>query len=196
MNLKPIFPYNSSIDQTNYYWFENGFTNFEVSNIESIASNFPYTQATIVSEESDDLESVRKSQIKWLHPNLDNEWLYDKLTNMVIEANTTWNFNIYSIIDSIQYTEYHEGGGHYDWHVDIGPNNIGHRKISIVVQLSDPSEYEGGDLEIWTGGNVKSIAKKKGVAVLFPSFLMHRVTPVTKGTRKSLVLWVGGESYK
>ena len=115
---------------------------------------------------------------------------------MIIEANKTWKFNLYSIIDSIQYTEYLAGGGHYDWHVDIGPKNISHRKVSITVQLSDPNEYDGGDLELWNGGAIKSIFRGRGATVLFPSFTMHRVTPVTQGLRKSLVLWVGGEHYK
>jgi len=115
---------------------------------------------------------------------------------MVLEANQIWNFNIHSVIDSIQYTEYLEGGGHYDWHIDIGPGSINHRKISITIQLSDVEEYEGGDFEIWTGGEFKKLPKKQGTAILFPSFLMHRVTPITKGVRKSLVLWVGGDSYK
>ena len=57
-------------------------------------------------------------------------------------------------------------------------------------------EYEGGDFEIGSGGEFKKLSKKKGSGILFPSFLMHRVTPITKGVRKSLVLWVGGESYK
>jgi PKHD-type hydroxylase len=80
--------------------------------------------------------------------------------------------------------------------MDIGPGSISHRKVSITIQLSDPSEYEGGDLELWYGGSIIQIPKNKGLTVLFPSFSMHRVTPITKGTRKSLVLWVGGEHYK
>ena len=82
------------------------------------------------------------------------------------------------------------------WHIDIGPGSINHRKISCTIQLSDPDEYEGGDLEIWTGGDFKTIERKQGCAILFPSFLMHRVTPITKGTRRSIVLWMGGDSYK
>jgi len=73
------------------------------------------------------------------------------------------------------------------------------RKVSMVVQLSDPSEYEGGELQYFKGGNPEnseSIMKMKGLTVVFPSYMMHRVTPITKGVRKSLVLWLGGEHYK
>lgn len=195
MDLKPILPIDTDIDQTNYYWFQNGFNSSELEEIEKLATKYPYTDATIIGNESIN-ESIRKSKIKWVHPDDNSQWLYDKFAGMVIEANKTWKFNLYSIIDSIQYTEYLAGGGHYDWHVDIGPKNISHRKVSIVVQLSDPSEYDGGDLELWNGGAIKSVFRGRGTTVLFPSFTMHRVTPVTRGLRKSLVLWVGGEHYK
>ncbi len=196
MEIKPIIPVPTHINQTNYYWYKEGLDLIDVKNVEKLADTYPYTKGTIVG--SDEIvESIRKSKIKWLHPNDDSQWLYDKIINMVVEANKAmWNFNLYSVIDSIQYTVYSEGGGHYDWHMDIGPGSISHRKISVVVQLSDPSEYEGGDLELWYGGGVMQVPKNKGLTVLFPSFSMHRVTPITKGTRKSLVLWVGGEHYK
>jgi PKHD-type hydroxylase len=80
--------------------------------------------------------------------------------------------------------------------MDIGPGNINHRKISITIQLSDPDEYVGGDLELWTGQGQVNAPRSQGCAVLFPSFMLHRVTPVESGTRKSLVLWVGGGAYK
>jgi PKHD-type hydroxylase len=71
------------------------------------------------------------------------------------------------------------------------------RKVSITVQLSDPSEYEGGDLDIWQGGKEYITAPRgKGTVVIFPSYMMHRVSPVTVGTRRSFVLWLGGEHYR
>jgi PKHD-type hydroxylase len=196
MELKPVFSMPTNINQTNYYWYQEGLNSEDLTNLDKLAATYPYTKGTIVGND-EIVESIRKSKIKWIHPNDDSQWLYDKIINMVVEANNTmWNFNLYSVIDSIQYTEYSEGGGHYDWHMDIGPGSISHRKVSITIQLSDPNEYEGGDLELWYGGSIIQIPKNKGLTVLFPSFSMHRVTPITKGTRKSLVLWVGGEHYK
>jgi PKHD-type hydroxylase len=196
MELKPVFPVPTNINQTNYYWYQEGLNSEDLTNLYKLAATYPYTKGTIVGND-EIVESVRKSKIKWIHPNDNSQWLYDKIINMVVEANNTMcNFNLYSVIDSIQYTESSEGGGHYDWHMDIGPGSISHRKVSITIQLSDPSEYEGGDLELWYGGSIIQIPKNKGLTVLFPSFSMHRVTPITKGTRKSLVLWVGGEHYK
>ena len=116
---------------------------------------------------------------------------------MVQEANNAlWKFDLRSIIDSIQYTEYEEDGGHYDWHMDIGPGSINHRKISVVVQLSEADSYEGGELVLWNSNVPSVIEKGIGNVIIFPSFLMHKVTPMVKGNRKSLVLWLGGGSYK
>lgn len=198
MNIRPVFDNNPYIDQTEYFWYQEGFSEEELEWLDNLKNLYPYEIASVIgSTDPTESKDIRHSRIKWINLDERSEWLYEKLKNFAIDANNSiWNFNLHSIVDSIQYTEYPEGGGHYDWHVDIGPGSINHRKISIVTQLSDPEEYEGGELEIWAGGSFKVIPKIKGCTVLFPSFLMHRVTPVTKGLRRSLVLWVGGDSYK
>ena len=95
--------------------------------------------------------------------------------------------------EKIQYAEYHDADqGFYDWHIDVTPTKS-RRKLSIVVQLSDPSEYDGGELQIQTGLlEPVTIGKTKGLAVVFPTYLLHRVTPVTRGVRRSLVCWIDG----
>ena len=193
MDYKLVFSRDQSIDQTNHYVISDAFNKEELEWINNLQELYPFQKATVVG----DVNGIRKSEIKWIHPDDKSLWVYERITQYAQQVNNElWKFNLYSIIDSIQYTVYYEGGGHYDWHIDIGPNLINHRKISITIQLSDPDDYEGGDLEIWTGGEFKTIERKQGCAILFPSFLMHRVTPVTKGIRKSLVLWLGGDSYK
>lgn len=191
MILKPIYNVETDIDQTQYQWFENGFNEEKLEWISNLSELYPFEEGSTVGGEKE----YRKSSIKWLHYDHLSSWVYDDLSEIVMEANKKWKFNLYSVIDSIQYAEYKGGGEHYDWHVDIGPS-ISHRKISIITQLSDPDDYEGGDLQIWTGGSYKTTPKVKGSCIVFPSFIMHRVTPVTMGLRKSLVLWVGGDSYK
>ena len=195
MDLKPIFPAKECINQTNYYWFENGFTTQEVDTIVNGSLEYEFQRAVIMDEGNTD--KFRKSNIKWLPFDSKWEWVIDKIMSQVTEANNTiWNFELKSIIDNIQYTEYEGNGGHYDWHLDIGPGSISHRKISIVIQLSDPNDYVGGDLQIMTGSEYTTIPRGKGNVVVFPSFLLHRVVPLTSGNRKSLVLWVGGDHYK
>ena len=195
MELKPIFPAKEGINQTNYYWFEKGFSSEEVDKIVNDSLEYEFKRAVIIDEENTD--KIRKSNIKWLPFDSKWEWVIDKIMSQVTEANNTiWNFDLKSIIDNIQYTEYDGNGGHYDWHLDIGPGSISHRKISIVIQLSDPNDYVGGDLQIMTGSEYVTIPRGKGNVAIFPSFLLHRVVPLTSGNRKSLVLWVGGDNYK
>jgi len=195
MDLKPIFPIKEDINQTNYYWFENGFTTQEIDTIVNGSLEYEFQKAIIMDEGNTD--KFRKSNIKWLPFESKWEWVIDKIMSQVTEANNAiWNFELKSIIDNIQYTEYEGNGGHYDWHLDIGPGSISHRKISITIQLSDPEEYVGGDLQIMTGSEYTTVPRGKGTVVIFPSFLLHRVVPLTSGNRKSLVLWVGGDHYK
>ena len=118
---------------------------------------------------------------------------------MAYEANQNlYHFDLHSMPEQIQYTEYYDHEkGHYDWHMDNGYGNLSQRKISVTVQLSDGNDYEGGDLQLWPGGTYPLVAPRgKGNVVIFPSFMMHRVTPVTRGTRKSFVLWLGGGHYR
>jgi len=197
MRFAAIYDFDNSINQTNYYSFEDGFSKQELEWIDNLKELYPFQNATTVSDTSTANDEIRKSKIKWLHHDDKSAWVYDKIRDLSIQANNSiWKFNLHTILDSIQYTEYYEDGGHYGWHTDIGPGSISHRKISVTIQLSDPSEYEGGDFDLWCGGEFMTAPKKKGSVILFPSFTMHRVTPVTKGVRRSLVLWVGGEAYK
>lgn len=188
------------VDLQNYYFFEKGFSDEELNKVYENVAKLPFVIGGTGPDSNQD-KKVRSSQIKWVPKNKEWEWLYDKLMAMIVQANVAlWDFNLYTAIDDIQYTEYHAANdGHYGWHQDIGPGSLSTRKISITVQLSDSSEYEGGDLEYWRGGHIDSVEKAprgKGVVFIFPSFMMHRVSPITKGIRRSFVLWVGGEHYK
>jgi PKHD-type hydroxylase len=185
----------TSID--NWYWFQQALTPDEVERLEKLQETIPFKQA-VLSTDTHDLESYRKSEIKWLpQQNPDCTWLYEKFVGMVTEANRSlWNFELIGIFDDLQYTVYNAGGGHYDWHMDIGSGVFSRRKVSITLQLSEPDEYEGGDFEFLIGKDVTKLPRKKGCAIIFPSFFLHRVSPVTKGVRKSLVLWISGQPYR
>lgn len=180
----------------NYYWFENEFSDNELEKIKEQVSNIDFLKATIQNSVD---EPIRNSSIKWIPFDNEFKWIYQKLMKMAEEANSTlWDFDLISAPEMIQYTEYYDhNSGKYDWHQDIGDGIPSLRKISITVQLSDPSEYEGGELQLWGGGeSIITAPKGKGNVVIFPSYMMHRITPVTKGTRTSFVLWLGGEHYK
>jgi len=196
---------NEENDPQQFYWFKTGLTHEEVDRVIKMASELPEAErATTIG--SEDGGTTRSSMVKWIPQDENWEWLYDRMMKMSVEANDTlWKFDLKSALESIQYTEYYASeNGHYDWHQDIGPGELPcRRKVSITIQLSESEEYEGGELMLCTGSNGHGVLdntnicpRGKGVAVLFPSYMMHRVSPVTKGTRKSLVLWVGGEHYR
>jgi PKHD-type hydroxylase len=185
-------------DPQNYYYYTNGFNSEELDKVYKDVATLDFEQATTIDSKSNGKE-IRSSSVKWIPNTSQWSWLYFKLMDLAVQANNAlWHFDLYSVQDSIQYTEYYATeNGHYTWHQDFGPGTPSLRKISITVQLSGPDEYEGGDLEYWQGGNnIIQAPKDKGVVFIFPSYMMHRVTPVTKGIRRSFVLWVGGEHYK
>lgn len=196
-----IFNNQTDKDLSNWYYFKNGFSDEEIEEIHRIASLSEFQEAALATTTTSEyIHEYRKSEIKWLKndlPEADTKWVYQKFAQMCFEANEAlWQFEITGMLEELQYGLYQGDGGHYDWHMDVGPGQAQVRKISIVLQLSDPEEYEGGVFELFTNKNVKQLPKSKGAVTLFPSYCMHRVTPVTKGERRSLVLWVSGPSFK
>jgi PKHD-type hydroxylase len=183
--------------QNSYYW-QTGFNSDELKTIDEGIKKLKLQKAETAGNGKDD---IRSSQIRWIPQNEEWWWLYNKLSDMIVTANNElWKFDLHSMPEQIQFTEYYATeNGHYTWHQDIGPGILSKRKISITVQLSDPSEYDGGVLEMWQGGSQDSAVKAykgAGSVFIFPSYMMHRVTPVTRGVRKSFVLWVGGSHYR
>ena len=138
--------------------------------------------------------STRRTKIFWIPKTEEFADIYTKILDAIGKGNEKYyKFNITGIQDSIQYSVYtSEEQGYYDWHIDAMKNHK--RKISAVIQLSDQSEYEGGELQIQNGG-VSVAEKSKGSFIIFPSWISHRVTPVTKGVRKTLVLWIDGPAF-
>jgi PKHD-type hydroxylase len=202
MNVNYTFPLENPVNQTNYYWFQEGFTSEELSLIERQVTEIPFqiAQTEQGGQAAGENLDARNSSVKWIPFSENTNWIYDKIGLMAYEANKEmYNFDLNFMPEQIQYTEYYgTDKGHYDWHMDIGSQGfMPSRKLSVTVQLSGPDEYDGGDLQFWTGGQYPiSGPKGKGNVVIFPSFLLHRVTPVVKGTRKSFVLWLGGGHYK
>lgn len=196
-DLEEIEGSDSTINMADYYFFRNAFTDEEIERIKKIAIKYPATEAATGQEASSkQKDSVRKSTVRWLYDDIGElDWVYERLFNMTNEANDhLWNFNLSHAGEVLQYTEYPENGGHYDWHIDCGHNMQAQRKISITVQLND--DYDGGELELWRGQSPATAHKEKGTVVIFPSYMLHRVAPVTNGVRNSLVLWIGGDHYR
>jgi len=139
---------------------------------------------------------TRTSHISWIPFKKMNDMYKDIEKIMKTTNGNHFGFDEMQITEMAQYTEYPEGG-FYDWHVD-NDVNFKHeppvRKISMTLLLSPENEFEGGDLELMSEGKVSKI--KQGHAVFFASFIRHRVKPVIRGNRKSLVMWFGGTPFK
>ena len=123
--------------------------------------------------------------------------LYLTLNEFIQKANLNhFGFEDIRITEQAQFTEYPEGG-FYDWHMDsdvVMAHEPPVRKISMTLLLNNPSEFEGGHLELMAPGKFAEL--KQGHAICFASFINHRVQPVTKGVRQSLVVWFGGRPFK
>lgn len=180
-----------------YLWFEKLFTAEEVERILALWNKDYAEKASLSGNESDIYEdSIRKSSVIMLPPADETMWIYQKLSDAVLQANAErYGFDLVGYNDYLQLTQYAEGE-FFDWHLDFGTKAVSTRKLSITIQLSDESEYEGGELQFMTNNKTVAAPKTKGTAIMFPSFIMHRVTPITKGARHSIVGWASGPSYR
>jgi PKHD-type hydroxylase len=145
-------------------------------------------------EGAEHARGFRDTTVHFIPHNRDTNWLYHKLMTAVVEANDRcWQFDITGFFQDLQLLRYQgDQRQHYTWHMDIGPGADSGRKISISVQLSAAEDYAGGELEL-NSGKILSAPREAGAIVLFPSFMLHRVSPVTTGERWALVGWVQGQ---
>lgn len=186
---------SSHRNHSNYYKFQNSIPEIIIDKLRANLDTKRLEEAKVGINEGVLNIEKRRSKIYWL-PKTDEFFeLYKLFFEFIHKCNDEfYRFRLSEIVENIQYTVYEESvNGHYDWHIDMGPEKA-NRKLSVVCQLSDPSEYEGGELQINTG-EIIIPEKEKGTVIIFPSYMLHRVTPVTKGTRRSLVLWIEGPAF-
>jgi PKHD-type hydroxylase len=149
---------------------------------------------------SDVNPNIRASQVAWIGAKPELQHVWGKLAEAVAEVNSRFfHFDLTGFHEPMQlglYTEQQQG--HYDWHTDAAPSDRAvPRKLSLSMLLSDPSDFEGGEFQVKTSNDaVQTLETLKGRAWFFPSYTLHRVAPVTKGVRRSLVLWVGGPAFR
>jgi PKHD-type hydroxylase len=176
--------------------WNNSLSDDEAAAIVRLADKKERSSAIIGDHDID--EGYRSSRVSWFSYGSETEWVFDRIAHIVGNINSQfYGFDIHGLCEDIQFTEYYASEkGHYDWHQDSGPNTIAPRKLSIVIQLSDPADYDGGDLQILASREPTSVDKRLGLATVFPSFILHRVTPVTRGTRRSLVAWIAGPKFR
>jgi PKHD-type hydroxylase len=141
--------------------------------------------------------AVRRSQVVFLGMEQKYKWLYERVWAAAQQCNRLFfNVDISAVEGNIQFARYDSSDrGFYDWHTDFsGFRPL--RKISISIQLARPEDYEGGELELLFANQPEQLEKARGTFIAFPSFVLHRVTPVTRGTRWSLVAWILGNRWR
>lgn len=177
----------------------NALTLQECDEVIKLGKAFEINQSK--TEDNTGFSNMRVSMNSWIPPCDITIWLFKKVSDYINEMNNRYyEFELRSV-ENFQFTEYDVTySGFYGPHLDrflteSSPGN--HRKLSLTLQLSDPGDYEGGELRLFTGGNTPIVApKEKGTITFFPSTILHEVTPVTSGRRLSLVSWISGPKFK
>ena len=184
-------------DNTSWVALDKIFTNQELNEIVTQADQVKKVSSTVGSGAVSD---YRVCDIAWLESDeieSDFDWIYATLADAISQTNNEhFQFDL-TYLTALQYTVYN-GNDHsnYQKHLDVG-RQFPNRKLSFSVQLSDDAEYTGGDLRFHYIKNQPEVApREKGTVVFFPSWIVHDVTPVTQGTRRSLVGWVNGPNFK
>ncbi|NKX43124.1 2OG-Fe(II) oxygenase [Roseicyclus persicicus] len=175
----------------------DAFSGADCTRLLDLIAEAPTRDAGLVRQARD--HNLRRADLVWLDDVEGSAWVMDRMIELVRHANReVFDFDITDFAESAQVARYGaEREGHFGWHSDIGEGRLAERrKLTIVVQLSEAHAYAGGDLEVMPGANVVAADRARGTATLFPSFVLHRVTPVTAGERHSLTVWCHGAPFR
>ncbi|WP_417523028.1 2OG-Fe(II) oxygenase [Marinovum sp.] len=173
------------------------FSPAECNEITRLAASGEARDARLVRQTRD--HNLRRADLVWLDDVSGADWVMDRIIDLVRVANRdVFGFDLQDFSESAQVARYGaEREGHFDWHADIGDGPLAaRRKLTMVVQLAERDDYDGGSLEVMPSANVVVANRAHGAAVIFPSFLLHRVTPVTRGARQSLTIWAHGPAFR
>lgn len=185
-----------------FCWLKDIFSTEEFEKLYKFTRNLSPEESYIGGGEGEVNRAVRNSETKFFNPCSESFWLFEKINKTVESLNDTYyNFDLVGY-DSIQYTRY---SGHrtafYNWHTDsmFGGAMEHHRKLSVVIMLSRPGvDFTGGEFQIAQGDldDCQTIQLESGMMIVFPSYMLHRVTPVITGVRETLVTWVTGPKFR
>ena len=188
--ISPVIP--------SYCTWIDAFSNEELDYFQKFARNAQQTGNINGGPCNPKLDTqVRSSKVAWGYNDSEHEWVFEKLSHAVGNLNIqNYDFNLSGFQEPLQFTNYlSEDKGKYDWYQVCGGAGLV-RKLSLILQLSDPESYSGGDIEIMTGSQSYKLEKKRGLIIVFPSWVLHRVTSVTQGSRQSLVSWISGPRFR
>lgn len=175
----------------------DAFTPAECERIIASLTTVPASDALLVGQTRD--HNLRNAELVWLDDVQGMGWVMERLIKLVRRSNTDqFDFDLREFAESPQAASYKSSeAGHFAWHSDIGLGAAASkRKLTLVLQLSEPSTYDGGNLEIMPGAQVLSANRAQGCVSVFPSFSLHQVTPVKSGIRHSITVWAHGPAFR
>jgi len=197
MSLYNFAPCSTLSQMHSFVSWENTFSDEELDSLIEYLDQLEKVEASIGEGNTDNI--IRKSTVSWVkNDSPQAALLYDRMAFVARSLNAKfYGFDLYGFVEDMQYTIYYgDEEGHYTWHTDMSETSSSTRKFSMILQLSDPNDYEGGELQTLIGSDHSAVVKQKGLIAAFPSWTLHRVTPVTKGIRKTIVVWVAGPQFK
>jgi PKHD-type hydroxylase len=182
------------LDQVcSYAYWQKVFTKEECDKIIKIAKSKGLIEG---KTRKNKLSSIRSSKICWLYASDDLEWAFRKVTDVVLNLNDRFfKFDIFGLNEGFQFANYKAPGDKYGKHIDRSTKMIV-RKLSLSIQLTNPKEYKGGELYIYEGEKGEKMKQGQGDLILFPSYMLHEVKPITQGERNALVCWITGKQFK
>jgi PKHD-type hydroxylase len=200
-------PWQRTVVTHPFVWWDNAFADEELASLIEFCEADGLDRAQIMGTDPDkiaEIEKIRRCDIKFFGRNEQTSWFFERMNKLIASLNDQFYGFELNGYDSFQYTSYNaEESGTYHWHTDtcfgldgLPQGMIEPRKLSLTLLLND--DFEGGEFMINLGNEAHAIQVEipKGRAILFPSFIIHSVKPVTKGFRKSIVIWVTGPKFR
>jgi PKHD-type hydroxylase len=192
MDISPILMEGGSVT------WRGLFTPAQLDDLERRCDGLPLEPAQLTGAGNG---SIRTTEVAWVYRNAQTEDLYLRMEAIVLRLNTDlFHFELTGLT-TMQYAVYrHEEAGYFDWHNDYGryrgaPNQEP-RKITMSLQMSDGASYDGCDLEVRAAHPIDVAARERGTLMAFRANALHRVTPITRGLRKALVVWAAGPEFR
>lgn len=198
---RPQLPRASAPPYATYQVFDAVFSAAQCRRIVALGETLAAEAAQLEQDVTQDEQQLRDATVAWIAPGPESDWIFSKLAALTERVNRRYGFELTGFDEDLQFTSYDRPGAFYTWHQDGLDATVAHRKLSLVVQLSDPDDYDGAELEFFgvsadLDGDELAAAHAEcaaqGSVVVFPSFEYHRVLPLRSGLRRSLVSWVSG----
>lgn len=203
---RPLLPRPAAAPYVTHELYLDVFSAAQCRRIVELGTTLPPDDGGVEGSDGAALDSsLRENAVSWIPPEPSTEWIFQKLAAIAQRANRRYRLDLTGFEEDLQFTTYEHPGAFYTWHQDGLDGPVAHRKLSLVVQLSDPADYDGAELELFQVhadagddelATFRAQSTAQGTVVVFPSFEYHRVTPLRSGVRHSLVSWVSGPPFR